>query len=241
MGEAVARCEDFIHSGSVAQHLAVNAAKLVAMHDDARLWEVARQCDLVTADGQAVVWASRILGDPLPARVAGIDLMDRLLERAEKKGYSVYILGAAEDVLQRAVERIRARYPRVSLLGYGNGYFREAEEPAIVQEIADLRPDILFVGLSTPRKELFLEAYRQVMGVPFVMGVGGAIDVVAGRTRRAPLLLQRLGLEWLFRFLQEPRRLLHRYTVTNMRFALLLCRHVASRRLVRAFRGGRAV
>jgi N-acetylglucosaminyldiphosphoundecaprenol N-acetyl-beta-D-mannosaminyltransferase len=233
MAETVARCEDFIASGRVAQHMAVNAAKLVAMQNDARLCEVAQQCDLVTADGQAVVWASRMLRDPLPARVAGIDLMHRLLERAEEKGYKVYILGAAEDVLQRAVKRLRARHPRLSLLGYRDGYFNDAEEPVIVQEIADLRPDILFVGLSSPRKEYFLDAYRRALGVPFVMGVGGSIDVLAGRIRRAPLLVQRLGFEWLFRWLQEPRRLLRRYTVTNARFALLLFRQLAFRRPVK--------
>lgn len=219
---ALARCEESIASRRYVQHMAINAAKLVAMRDDAELARVVRGCELVTADGQAVVWASRVLRDPLPVRVAGIDLMEALLERAATKGYRVYILGARQEVLEQAVARLLERHPGLQIVGRRDGYFADAEEAEVAAEIAWARADILFVAMSSPRKELFLGRQGPHMGVPFVMGVGGAIDVVSGITRRAPRIMQRLGLEWLFRLLQEPRRLFRRYAVTNARFIQLV-------------------
>jgi N-acetylglucosaminyldiphosphoundecaprenol N-acetyl-beta-D-mannosaminyltransferase len=233
MEQTVARCRAAIDRGASAEHVSINAAKVVAMRDDPRLQGVIAESELVTADGQSVVWASRLLGDPLPARVAGIDLMHRLLEVAEESGYRVFILGAKRPVLEAAIVRIRARHPRLEIAGYRDGYFPEADEGAVAAGIAAVHPDILFVAISSPRKEYFLGKYRDELGVPLVMGVGGAIDVVAGVTRRAPRAMQRLGLEWLFRLTQEPRRLMARYLVTNARFLLLLGRAVAIRRIRR--------
>jgi N-acetylglucosaminyldiphosphoundecaprenol N-acetyl-beta-D-mannosaminyltransferase len=235
--QAVALCEYFIDSKRFARHLAVNASKVVAIHNDPRLQELAGACELVTADGQSVVWASRLLGQPLPERVTGIDLMHGLMERAEKKGYRVYILGAKRAVLERAVTRIRGQHPHLSIAGCRDGYFDESEDQAVVAEIRELRPDVLFVAMSSPRKEYFLVEHGRDLGVPLVMGVGGAIDVVAGVTRRAPRFMQRLGLEWLFRLLQEPRRLIRRYFVTNIRFLVLVVRAFTVRWFGRARRG----
>ncbi len=233
---ALARCEASIASRRFVQHMAINAAKLVSMRDDPDLSEVIRGCELVTADGQAVVWASRLLRDPLPTRVAGIDLMEALLARAAERGYRVYVLGARQEVLEQAIERLRARHPALTVAGYRNGYFSAEEEDGVAQAIAEARPDILFVAMGSPHKELFLGRHGPQMGVPFVMGVGGAIDVVSGITRRAPRIMQRLGLEWLFRLLQEPRRLLRRYAVTNVRFIELVLRAAVRDRI-----GSRAV
>lgn len=221
---ALARCEQAIAERGYVQHMAINAAKLVAMQSDAELAAVIRGCELVTADGQAVVWASRVLGDPLPERVAGIDLMEALLARAALRGYRVYVLGARPDVLERALERLREHHPGLRLAGHRDGYFAVEHDAEVAAAIAAARPDILLVAISSPRKELFLGRHGPAMGVPFVMGVGGAIDVVAGLTRRAPRWLQRIGLEWLYRLLQEPRRLFRRYAVTNVRFVELVLR-----------------
>ncbi len=229
ISQAVSACEQFVDSRRRAQHMAVNAAKLVAMNDDSRLREIVERCELVTADGQSIVWASRLLGDPVPERVAGIDLMQRLLARAEERGYGVYILGARAEVLDRAVARILDRYPRLRIVGYHDGYFDESCDHAVVNEVRAARPDILFVAMSSPRKEYFLGENRRELNVPFVMGVGGAIDVMAGVTRRAPRLVQRLGLEWLYRLVQEPRRLGPRYVVTNSRFVLLVARALVAK------------
>jgi N-acetylglucosaminyldiphosphoundecaprenol N-acetyl-beta-D-mannosaminyltransferase len=222
MQETLARVEDLISAGGYYQHMAVNTAKLVSLRDDDRLREIVARCDLVNADGQALIWASRLLGDPLPERVAGIDLMEELLGLAQRKGYRIYILGAREDVLDQAVARIRERYPGLQLAGWRNGYFTSAEEKDVCAEIRASRPHIVFVAMSTPRKEYFLAERGPELGAEFVMGVGGAIDVIAGLTRRAPVRWQRLGLEWLFRLLQEPRRMFRRYAVTNTRFAFMV-------------------
>jgi N-acetylglucosaminyldiphosphoundecaprenol N-acetyl-beta-D-mannosaminyltransferase len=234
MSQAVERCREVIEGRRFTQHVSINAAKLVSMRDDARLREIVRGCGIVTADGQSVVWASRLLGDPLPGRVAGIDLMHGLLELAEEKGYRVFILGARRHVLEVAVARLRARHPRLVLAGYRDGYFPDSDSPSVAAEIRDARADILFVAMSSPRKEYWLGRHGPELGVPLAMGVGGAIDVVAGVTRRAPPLLQRLGLEWLFRLLQEPRRLFRRYLVTNTRFAALVGKELAVARLPRS-------
>jgi N-acetylglucosaminyldiphosphoundecaprenol N-acetyl-beta-D-mannosaminyltransferase len=230
MDEAARRCDRFIRDRAGAQHIAINAAKIVAMRHDPELRALVDRCELVTADGQAVVWASRLLGDPLPARVAGIDLMFELLALAEERGYRVYLLGARADVLRTAVARLRGRHPRLIIAGYHDGYFSDEEEPFVAAEIRAARSDLLFVAMPTPRKEYFIGRWGPELGVAFSMGVGGAIDVVAGVTRRAPRLLQRMGLEWAFRLAQEPRRLMRRYVVTNSEFVALTLRDLGQTR-----------
>jgi N-acetylglucosaminyldiphosphoundecaprenol N-acetyl-beta-D-mannosaminyltransferase len=229
--EAVERCRELIEEpGRTASQVSVNAAKLVALREDPWLRELVLACDLVTADGQSVVWASHLLGDALPERVAGIDLMGRLIALAEERGYSVFFLGATPSVLARAVATIRARHPRLQLAGSRDGYFRPDEEPAVRDEIRSAAPDVLFVAMSSPRKEHWVAAAAR-LDVGFAMGVGGSLDVVAGDVRRAPPAVQRLGLEWLFRLVQEPRRLLRRYVTTNTRFLLLLTKELTHRRI----------
>jgi N-acetylglucosaminyldiphosphoundecaprenol N-acetyl-beta-D-mannosaminyltransferase len=230
MSEAARRCDRFIRSRAGAQHMAINAAKIVAMRHDPELRALVDRCELVTADGQAVVWASRLLGDPLPARVAGIDLMFELLALAEERGYRVYLLGAQTETMRAAVARLRERYPRLIIAGYHDGYFSDEEEPFVAAEIRAARSDLLFVAMPTPRKEYFIGRWGPELGVAFSMGVGGAIDVVAGVTRRAPRFLQRMGLEWAFRLAQEPRRLMRRYLVTNSQFIALTLRDLGRSR-----------
>jgi N-acetylglucosaminyldiphosphoundecaprenol N-acetyl-beta-D-mannosaminyltransferase len=231
MTEALRRCRRYLAEGSGGhQHMAVNAAKIVASRRDSELLHEMNACDLVTADGQAVVWASRLLGDPLPARVTGIDLMEELLALADRDAYRVFILGAHPRVLSQAVRRLHARHPGLTIAGARDGYFAHADEPEVVAQIRAARPDLLFVAMPTPRKERFLATWRARLDVPFAMGVGGAVDVLAGETRRAPQILQRFGLEWAFRVAQEPRRLWRRYLFTNCSFAWLTVCEITSRR-----------
>jgi N-acetylglucosaminyldiphosphoundecaprenol N-acetyl-beta-D-mannosaminyltransferase len=236
LNQALARVEEAIVDRSTCQHVAVNAAKLVRFQGDPTLRAAINGCELITADGQAIVWAARLLGDALPERVAGIDLMAALLELASSRGYRVFILGARPAVVSKAAACIRARLPNLSL-AYHHGYFASEEEDAIVRQIASASPDLLFVALETPAKELFLARHRGELDVPFVMGVGGAIDVIAGVRRRAPRWMQRAGLEWLFRFVQDPRRLARRYVVGNTRFCLLVAGELLRRRRRQAFDG----
>jgi N-acetylglucosaminyldiphosphoundecaprenol N-acetyl-beta-D-mannosaminyltransferase len=231
--QAVAVVDDAIERRTGIQHVAINAAKLVKLQEDASLQEAVQGCELVTADGQSVVWAAGILGQPLPERVTGIDLMEAILRRSPERGYRVYLLGAQEDVLETTAARIAERYPGIDLVGRRHGYFGEDEERDVAFAIRDARPDLLFVALTTPKKELFLARWRDTLDVPFVMGVGGAFDVIAGKRRRAPRILQRLGLEWAYRLVQDPRHLLRRYAVGNTVFSWLVARAALRRALGR--------
>lgn len=226
VSEAVEERRPFVHAS-------LNAAKVLAARRSPELRSALEHCSIVTADGQAVVWAARLLGLPVAERVTGIDLMEELLARAEACGWSVYVLGARSEVLDRALARLSAMFPRLRVAGFHHGYFSAAEEDEIVERIAAERPELLFVALETPAKELFLERHIERLGPVFAMGVGGAVDIYAGHKKRAPAWLQRFGLEWLFRFLQDPRRLAGRYVVGNARFIGLLARELAADRLGR--------
>jgi N-acetylglucosaminyldiphosphoundecaprenol N-acetyl-beta-D-mannosaminyltransferase len=230
MESVVTRCDTYVRERAHAQHMAVNAAKIVSSRRHHDLQRLINQCDIVTADGQAVVWASRLLGAPLPSRVTGIDLMQQLLALAERRGYRVFLLGARPEVIEMAMGRLRAQHPGLTVAGWRDGYFSREEEPGVAAQIRAARTDLLFVAMPTPRKEYFLGRWGSELGVPFSMGVGGALDVIAGETRRAPQALQRLGLEWAFRVAQEPRRLWRRYLITNTTFVCLTLRGIVRRR-----------
>ncbi|HET7729816.1 MAG TPA: WecB/TagA/CpsF family glycosyltransferase [Usitatibacter sp.] len=232
--ETVAVVESFVASGRPHRHVCVNADKVVKASKDPALRETVNGCDLVSADGMPVVWASHALGTPLRERVTGIDLFAALMERAARRGWRVYLLGARREVLERVLAIYRERLPELVVAGHRDGYWKPEEEEGVAAAIRDAKPDLLFVAISSPRKERFLERWQPVMGVPFAMGVGGSFDVVAGVVKRAPRWMQRAGLEWLARFLQEPRRMFRRYFVHDMGFFVLLAREVAARRARRA-------
>ncbi len=220
MDESVERCTELIELGQPAQHVVINAGKVAMMHELPHLKEIIARCQMVNADGQSIVWASRLKGHAVPERVAGIDLMHRLLERAEQRGWPTYFLGAKEEVLQACVDVLRGRYPELAIAGYRNGYFDD--DRAVAEQIREAGTRLLFVGISSPRKEEFLCQHLKHMGPVFAMGVGGSFDVVAGLTKRAPVWMQKVGLEWAYRLGQEPRRMWKRYLFGNARFINLV-------------------
>ena len=224
MHGTIALCDQLIEArGEPVQHVSVNVAKLMLMRRDPRLREVIGRCAIVNPDGQPLVWASRLLRDPLPERVAGYDLMHKLLERAELRAWRVYFLGARQEILDRALTRLHEVYPDLRVCGSHHGYFDDDTEGwAVREDIRRSSPDVLFVAMSSPRKEYWLGQHLPELGVPLGIGVGGSIDIVAGLFRRAPYWVQRSGLEWLFRLAQEPRRLARRYLVTNTGFLAVL-------------------
>ncbi|MFF1299804.1 MULTISPECIES: WecB/TagA/CpsF family glycosyltransferase [unclassified Streptomyces] len=224
MDETVARCLDAVREDRQLEIGVVNAAKLVNMRRDPRLAEAVSGCDVVVADGQAVVWAGRVLRAPLPERVAGIDLFLRLLGEAESAGISVYFLGARQEVLAEMVRRVADRFPALKVAGSRNGYFDDSQQEAVADAIADSGAQMLFLGMTSPKKEIFTAAYGARTGARVVHGVGGSFDILAGITKRAPAAWQRMGLEWLYRALQEPRRLGRRYLTTNAAFVLMTAR-----------------
>ncbi|WP_121965653.1 WecB/TagA/CpsF family glycosyltransferase [Myroides sp. N17-2] len=203
--------------------IVVNAGKLVNMQDDKELLESIQNADLVNADGMAVVWASKLLGKPLKERVSGVDLFVKLVERASKRNESVYLLGASEEVVSKVADKFISLYGESIIGGYRNGYFTEENELSIVNDIVSSKANYLFVAISSPKKEIFLSKYKeQLSSVGFTMGVGGSFDVVSGKVKRAPLWVQNCGMEWFYRFLQEPKRMWKRSFVTNGKFIFLV-------------------
>lgn len=230
MEETLGRIEQFIQSGQPHQHVVVNVDKLVKASRDPGLRQIINDCALINADGMPVVWASRLLGKPLKERVAGVDLFEALMRRAGEKGWRVFLLGAREEVVSKVAETYQRKYPRLVLAGYRNGYWKgEAEELDVARQIRDSRADLLFVAISSPKKEQFLGRYQAEMGIPFAMGVGGTFDVAIGRVKRAPRWMQKSGLEWFYRFLQEPRRMFRRYFIDDMAFIWLFIKEAARR------------
>jgi N-acetylglucosaminyldiphosphoundecaprenol N-acetyl-beta-D-mannosaminyltransferase len=204
----------------------VNVDKLVKANKDPHLREIINDCALINVDGMPVVWASRLLGKPLKERVAGVDLFQALMQRSAEKGWRVFLLGAREEVVQRVKAFYEQQLPALKIAGYHNGYWTPEQEAGVVKLIADSRPDLLFVAISSPKKEQFLGAHQAAMKIPFAMGVGGSFDIVAGKIKRAPRWMQHWGLEWFYRFLQEPLRLFRRYFIDGMVFFGLLLREV---------------
>jgi len=204
----------------------VNASKVVHLRRDPLLRESLLECDIIVADGQSVVWASRLVHQPLPERVAGCDLFESLLAVAHRDGRSVYLLGARPEVLRLLEARIEERFPGLRIAGSRDGYFKDGESEQVAAEIRESNADMLFLGITSPKKEIFLGTYGDSLGVPIMHGVGGSFDVLAGITKRAPERWQRMGLEWAYRTLQEPRRMWKRYLTTNTEFMILLGREM---------------
>ncbi len=224
MQQTLAIAEHAIRTRTRLQHVVVNVAKLVNMQNDANLQADVSGSDLINIDGMGVVWGARLCGHHVPERVSGVDIMEHLLALCAAKGYRPYFFGAKQDVLERAIQNIKAQYPAIEIAGHRNGYFSAADEEGIIRDIANSNADCLFIAISSPTKERLLAQYKDTINVPFLMGVGGSIDIKAGITKRAPLWMQKAGLEWLYRMLQEPRRMCRRYAVTNSKFLWLLAK-----------------
>ena len=229
MEETLGRVEQFIASGQPHQHVVVNVDKLVKASRDAELRQIINDCALINVDGMPVVWASRLLGKPLKSRVAGVDLFEALMQRASTKQWRVFLLGAREEVVSGVKSLYETKYPGLVVAGYRNGYWKADEEPAVVEQIKAAQADLLFVAISSPKKEQFLGQYQAEMKIPFAMGVGGTFDVAVGKVKRAPLWMQNNGLEWFYRFLQEPRRMFKRYFIDDMAFFWLLAKEATRR------------
>lgn len=219
----VQEIDERISAGAFTQHVVVNVAKLINAQEDETLRESIVSCDIINVDGMGVVWGARFLGLDIPERVAGIDLFHALLQLSSGKGYPVFFLGARPEIVEEAVRRVASQYPGLRVAGWHHGYFWDEEE-AVVQKIRESGAKLLFVAITSPKKENFINRWKDRLGAQFVMGVGGTFDVVAGKVRRAPPWMQRWGLEWLYRVLQEPGRMWKRYLVTNTKFLLYLLR-----------------
>jgi N-acetylglucosaminyldiphosphoundecaprenol N-acetyl-beta-D-mannosaminyltransferase len=240
MDETVRRCVEWCRAMRKS-HVVItaNASHLCMMRRDQELDTACRAGDLTVADGMSVVWALRAAGTPVPERVAGVDLMTRLLAAGGENGLSVYFLGARREVVQALVDRCARDWPGLRVAGYRDGYFKPEDHPAIVEEIRAVQPHLLFVGMPSPFKETWVQSHRERLDVPVIVGVGGSFDVLGGYIRRAPRAAQSMGLEWAWRLAMEPRKLWRRYLTTNSEFLWLAGRQIAGRRLGRASAAGR--
>lgn len=208
MDEAVAAVREYVSTGRPHMGVAINPEKVIKAKQDKGLERILRRSDLNFCDGVGIIWACRIIyHERIKARVTGVDLFLRLLDEANAGHWRLFLVGSRPDIIERVVRVIRDRYPDIEVAGFHDGYFDAVQEPALVAEIAGVRPDLMFVGMGSPRQEKFIFSHLNEMRVPFAMGVGGSYNVLSGEFKRAPDMVQRLGLEWLYRFVLDPKRL----------------------------------
>ncbi|SMB89575.1 N-acetylmannosaminyltransferase [Thermanaeromonas toyohensis ToBE] len=204
--EAVELLSCFIASGKPHHVVTLNAEMAYRALHDPELKDIINRADLVTPDGAGVVWATRILGTPVPERVAGIDLVQALAWQAAEKGWRLFLYGGVPGVAEEAARKLKERHPGLNIIGTSHGYLSKEEERELLQHLKENRPHLLLVALGSPKQEYWIAQHLKELGVPVAIGVGGSLDVLAGRIRRAPRFMQGLGLEWLYRVLQEPKR-----------------------------------
>jgi poly-beta-1,6-N-acetyl-D-glucosamine synthase len=230
---AVARCLELCQEPDSNTIITANSSHLCMMRRDPELASACRAGRLILADGMSVVWALRASGQPVPERVAGVDLMARLLAAAGEHQLRVYFLGAKHEVVSTLVQRSLAKHPGIEIAGFHDGYFGPGDHPRIIEEIRASRAHMLFVGMPTPFKETWVERHREHLRVPVIIGVGGSFDVLAGFIKRAPHWVQIAGMEWFWRLMMEPRKLWKRYLTNNSEFSWLAGLEVIARRLGR--------
>jgi len=211
--EAIKRIEEMIASRQPHYVVTANVDFLVQARRDAELRSILREAHLVLCDGTPLVWASRLLGNPLRERVAGSDLVPQLLRLAAEKKFSVFLLGATPGANEQAAANVRAQFPVLEIRHYSPPFrpLPEMNHDEIREKILAARPDLLLVAFGCPKAEKWMAMNCRALGVPVMMGVGATIDFLAGRVKRAPAWMRGAGLEWLFRLGQEPRRLCRRY------------------------------
>ena len=217
-----------------AYAVTTNVDHVVRFHRDPQVRHLYTDADLAVADGTPLVWASRLLGRPLPERVAGSDLFPALCAKAAEDGLAVFFLGGAPGAAEGAADVLKARHPRLRIAGtYCPAYGFEqdpVESAQIVDRISRLQPDILFVGLGSPKQENWIVANREACGARLSIGVGISFSFVCGHVTRAPRWMRRAGLEWAHRLFQEPGRLWKRYLVEDVAFIGIVLRHLFRRR-----------
>ena len=222
MGEALETIERRIAEKSPCHVVTADASMVVQARRDQELAAIVQAADMVTPDGAGLLWASKLLGRPILHRVSGVDLVAELARLSARHGYRLYFFGAGPDVAQSAAANLLERFPGAQIAGARNGFFTPADEPEIVREIAASKPDILLVALGIPKQEKFISRHKGELGASVLIGVGGSFDVYSGRVKRAPVWMQKNGLEWAYRLWQNPRKI--GKVMTLPQFALLAIR-----------------
>lgn len=222
MKETVELVDEYIKTNTPLHLMGVNADKINELNSNPLMKEIVNKCGIINADGASVVLASKLLKKKLPERIAGVDLMIELVKLCCEKNYSIYLLGAKQSVVEQTRDVLMDKYSNLNIKGIHNGYFKEEQWDNISKELKKLKPDIVFVGITSPTKEYLIEYLQNDGNKSVFMGVGGSFDVISGNIPRAPKWMQKCNLEWLFRVIQEPRRLFKRYFVGNLKFIKLV-------------------
>jgi len=218
--EVIEKVKELIKKGKTSYIVTPNAAHIVLLQKDKEFRKVYENAELVLCDGQPIIWISKIFGEPLKERITGVDLLFSLLQLSSKEKYGVYLLGAKEGIIKRTVENLQKKFPELRIVGYHNGYFIDDEK--MIKEINERSPDILFIGMGFPKQEKWIFKYIKNLDIKIAVCIGGVFDIVAGKTKRAPVWMQKIGMEWFFRLIQEPKRLWKRYLIGNTLFLWLV-------------------
>ena len=235
MAEVLQRVEAWIREGRPGHVVTASIRFMSVAMQDRSFASIINGADLAVTDGMPLIWLSKLLGAPIPERITGPDLLLSLAKLAAERGFSVYLMGAAPGVAEDAATRLCAMHPGLKIAGTHHGYFDEDEELEVVYAIRRCRPQFLFVALGCPKQEFWIHRWMHELDVPVCIGVGGTLDILTGRLKRAPTWVQRAGLEWLYRLQQEPRRLWRRYLLldipTTLRAASSVLREVLASRM----------
>lgn len=206
MDEALKQIENFILEGSPHHIITLNAEILYKATHEAELMQIINQAHLVTPDGAGILWAAKQLGQPMAERVTGIDLLQNIAREAPKASWRLYLHGGAPGVAAKAADNLRAKHPGIQIVGISHGFIPQEKQQALLEDIKKAKPHILLVALGAPKQEYWIKENLKSLGVPVAIGVGGSFDVIAGNVKRAPQWMQKIQLEWLYRFIKEPWR-----------------------------------
>ena len=199
--------DGFIKSGKPHHVVTADASMLVMAQQDPDLNRIIGKAELVTPDSVGILWAAKRKGTVLKERVSGVDIVDNLCRLSAEKGYRIFFFGAAPGVADQAAEKMRAKYPGTQIVGTRNGFYTEADLDSIAEMIRESQADVVAVAMGIPRQEKWIDANRDRLGASMLIGVGGTLDVLSGNVRRAPVIMQKLALEWLWRLVSNPKKI----------------------------------
>lgn len=234
LDEATNKIEAFLKDEGLKTIYTPNTEIVMACKEDKKLRNIVNSGDLIIPDGIGLIYASNIKKKPLKERVTGFDLSIKILEIANRGGYSLYLLGGKEGIAKKAGEKIKEKYPNINIVGYHHGYFKGShlgekdhpEEIAIVDEICEKKPDIIFVGLGFPKQEIWIHENKERLQAKVIIGNGGTMDILSGNIKRAPEIFQKLGLEWFYRLIKEPSRIKRQLVLPKFMIHVLFSKDV---------------
>ncbi len=206
MDDTVRHVEHLIEQRQPNQIITANPIMIMTALEQPQYMHVMKNAELLVPDGAGLVWAASTCGQPVAERVAGFDLLHRLMDLGQQRGWKVYLLGSSPDVIQDTAARLQSLYPGTVIAGYRDGFFGPDQDAEVIAAIREANPDILFVARGLDTQEPWIGKYKQELGVPIMMGVGGSFDIISGRSKRAPVLFQKMRMEWFYRLLKEPHR-----------------------------------